>query len=78
MSSDPSVRPSSQPGENRCRNCGSFVTRDFARVFGNNYNEVFGCLECMSATNVKRGGARSKDAEVPPLGGTGPVTGGEY
>ena len=44
---------------NRCRNCGSFVTRDFARVFGNNHDEVFGCLDCMTATDVKKGGARS-------------------
>ena len=44
---------------NHCQNCGSFVTRDFARVFGNNHNEVFGCLECMTATDVKKGIARS-------------------
>lgn len=47
----------------RCEECGSFVTREFARVFGNNRNEVHGCLECMSGTAVKRGAARAADAD---------------
>ncbi|WP_438267097.1 DUF7563 family protein [Haladaptatus salinisoli] len=47
----------SYPGEHRCRNCGAFVTRDFVRVFGTNDDKVFGCFECMHATDVKRGGA---------------------
>ncbi|MGA9402367.1 DUF7563 family protein [Haladaptatus sp.] len=46
--------------DRRCRNCGSFVTPDFARVFGNNDDEVFGCLDCMSATAVKNGNARGE------------------
>ncbi|SIR77490.1 hypothetical protein SAMN05421858_3784 [Haladaptatus litoreus] len=51
-----------QKGDNKtadtqCRNCGSFVTPQFTRVFGNNRNEVFGCFECMTATEVKRGHA---------------------
>jgi hypothetical protein len=29
-----------------CKNCESFVTADFARVFGNNDGEVFGCADC--------------------------------
>lgn len=57
--------------ENRCRNCGSFVTRDFARVFGNNYNEVYGCLECMTATEVKRGGARAENVDTSGIGSMG-------
>ncbi|WP_458187823.1 DUF7563 family protein [Haladaptatus sp. NG-WS-4] len=41
--------------DTQCRNCDSFVTPQFARVFGNNRNEVYGCFECMTATEVKRG-----------------------
>jgi hypothetical protein len=29
-----------------CRNCGAHVTDDFARVFGDNQNRVYGCHEC--------------------------------
>jgi hypothetical protein len=46
--------------DRRCRNCGSFITPDFARVFGNNDDEVFGCFSCLSATAVKNGAARDE------------------
>ncbi|WP_225741293.1 DUF7563 family protein [Halorussus halophilus] len=60
--------------ENRCQSCGSFVTRDFARVFGNNRNQVFGCLECMTATEVKKGGARAETVDTTNLiGGREPL-----
>ncbi len=60
--------------ENRCQSCGAFVTRDFARVFGNNNGQVFGCLECMSATDVKKGKARAEtvDPSLPGIGGAIP------
>jgi hypothetical protein len=48
--SHPTSPDESSAGEYRCYNCGAFVTQDFARVFGNNDNEVFGCLDCMDAT----------------------------
>ncbi len=47
----------SKMADTQCRNCGTFVTPQFTRVFGNNRNEVFGCFECMTATEVKRGRA---------------------
>lgn len=59
--------------ENRCRNCGSFVTRDFARVFGDNENQVFGCLDCMTATEVKKGGARAEQVDTNIIGGRDPL-----
>lgn len=40
-----------------CRNCGAFVTTDFARVFGNNDGEVFGCPECTSFRALIAGGS---------------------
>jgi hypothetical protein len=39
----------------RCRNCGGFVTRRFSRVFGNNANEVYGCLDCRTARDLREG-----------------------
>ncbi|WP_435158168.1 DUF7563 family protein [Haladaptatus sp. DFWS20] len=49
--------------ERRCRNCASFITPEFARVFGNNDDEVFGCLDCMSATAVRNGHAHTQNAD---------------
>ena len=73
MSSDHTTADTSI-AENRCQSCGSFVTRDFARVFGNNHNEVFGCLECMSATEVKKGGASAEHVDTSHLiGGREPL-----
>lgn len=40
-----------------CDNCGSFVTPDFARVFGDNRNRVDGCVRCMSFRELQEGGA---------------------
>lgn len=53
----------------QCQSCGSFVTRDFARVFGSNDGEVYGCLDCMTASQVKRGAARGADVETVDLSG---------
>jgi hypothetical protein len=50
-------RTGSRIADTRCENCGSFVTRDFARVFGDNQNTVHGCLDCMNGTDVKDGHA---------------------
>lgn len=47
--------------DTRCRNCDGFVTPQFARVFGNNRNEVYGCFECMTATEIKKGRANDPD-----------------
>lgn len=38
-----------------CQNCGTQVTPDFARVFGDNEGRVHGCLECMTGTDVREG-----------------------
>lgn len=48
----------------RCQSCGSFVTTDFARVFGNNADEVFGCLDCMTYSEIQHGAARAAKAEL--------------
>lgn len=43
-----------------CQNCGSFVTVDFARVFGNNDDEVNGCPECTSFNQLV-----TRNSEMP-------------
>lgn len=35
-----------------CKTCGSAVSDKFARVFGNNANEVRVCIECTSAEDI--------------------------
>lgn len=38
-----------------CRRCGGFVTRDFARVFGDNADRVHGCPACLSTRMLTEG-----------------------
>lgn len=38
-----------------CNTCGANVTPSFARVFGNNDNEVFGCMRCRSMAELQQG-----------------------
>ncbi len=40
-----------------CNNCGTYVTPDFARVFGNGEDEVFGCPRCSSFSDLMSGRA---------------------
>ena len=35
-----------------CDNCGSFVTRKFARVFGDNHDNVDGCVSCLTGAEL--------------------------
>lgn len=39
----------------RCLSCDSFVTADFARVFGDNDHEVHACPDCCTQTNLMSG-----------------------
>ncbi|WP_458190644.1 DUF7563 family protein [Haladaptatus sp. NG-WS-4] len=66
------MNPSERPGvgnaddtNRRCQNCNSFITPEFGRVFGDNDDEVYGCLECMSGTEVRNGKARSEISKTP-------------
>ncbi|MGM0592756.1 MAG: DUF7563 family protein [Halobacteriota archaeon] len=40
---------------NRCRNCHSYVSQQFARVFGNNDDEVHACIECSTLHTLREG-----------------------
>ncbi|WP_350356129.1 DUF7563 family protein [Halorarius halobius] len=50
-------RSTSRP---RCRNCGSPVSRRFCRVFGDNQDDVYGCMDCTSMRKLTKGAATSK------------------
>lgn len=41
--------------DSECRGCGAHVTEQFARVFGNNQNHVYGCPECCEQTELFNG-----------------------
>lgn len=40
----------------RCRNCGAPVSHRFCRVFGDNQDEVYGCIRCTSLRDLTQGG----------------------
>ncbi|MFP8953061.1 hypothetical protein ACLI4Z_08835 [Natrialbaceae archaeon A-arb3/5] len=39
----------------RCRNCGTHVTQQFARVFGDNGDVVHGCPACTTYREMQSG-----------------------
>jgi hypothetical protein len=39
----------------RCEACGAHVTPHFARVFGDNDDDIYRCLDCATATEVFEG-----------------------
>lgn len=41
----------------RCQNCYSFVSVTFARVFGDNDNQIHGCPACMNLQTIRNGAA---------------------
>jgi hypothetical protein len=42
------------------------VTGDFTRVFGNNDDEVYGCLECQLVQDLVNGDARRRGEPARP------------
>jgi len=40
-----------------CNNCGAFATFQFARVFGDNDDDIYGCRNCLSVTALVDGQA---------------------
>lgn len=53
-----------------CSDCGGFVTKDFARTFGDRDDEVHACPDCTTWTAVKKGAAAKPDFERrSPAGG---------
>lgn len=44
-----------------CNVCGSTVSHRFAKIFGDNDDEIYGCLECSTKRVLHSGGAASTD-----------------
>jgi hypothetical protein len=44
-----------------CNVCGSTVSHRFAKIFGDNDDEIYGCLECSTKRVLHSGGAASID-----------------
>jgi hypothetical protein len=44
--------PTQGHNQTRCRRCGGFVTARFARVFGDNDDQVYGCHQCTSTREL--------------------------
>jgi hypothetical protein len=42
-------------GRTRCLHCGSYATQRFARVFGDNDNDLYACLECTTMRALRNG-----------------------
>jgi len=45
------------PGSTQCRNCGTYVSSRFARVFGDNDDQVYRCIECSTLRALQQGAA---------------------
>ncbi len=58
----------------KCENCDGHVTKDFARVFGNDENKVIRCTDCLEDMNGSRSellkmGAAGKENFRPAMTG---------
>ena len=49
------VRDSTPSGQTRCLTCGSYVTDGFVRVFGDNQNDLYACLDCTTMGALRAG-----------------------
>ncbi len=48
-----------------CENCGSYVTKQFIRVFGGNDGAVYGCMNCTTGRDLREGGGREPTPQQP-------------
>ena len=46
---------------NRCQNCNSYISFRFARVFGNNDDQVHACINCTNLNALRDGNAGLTD-----------------
>jgi len=47
--------------DNQCRHCGTHVSDDFRRVYGDNSDVVYSCNSCVSKTILNSGGGADPD-----------------
>ena len=50
-----------------CQNCGERVSSEYARVFGNDSNELHACSNCSTQRAVARGAAVDDDRDGTPM-----------
>lgn len=50
-----------------CLNCGSMVTGQFARVFGDNDDDVYGCPNCCGIKELYNGAGAMDVPSADPL-----------
>ncbi len=48
-----------QSQQRTCETCGSYVTKQFVRVFGGNDGSVYGCMNCTTGRDLREGGGRA-------------------
>lgn len=53
------TRLDSEPGKQYCGRCNSHISFTFARVFGNNEDEVYACPACSTMRELRNGEARN-------------------
>lgn len=58
MALDRDRNAGTDPGRRRkCHNCESFISRKFARVFGDNDDRAHACIECSTLHSLRDGEA---------------------
>ncbi|ELZ90444.1 hypothetical protein C441_12866 [Haloferax sulfurifontis ATCC BAA-897] len=55
----------SESRKSSCLNCGSHVTRDFRRVYGDREDRAHRCHECDTLVRLQRGSAGGLDVPIP-------------
>ena len=48
-----------------CAHCGSHVTTDFRRVYGDDDNRVYRCQHCDNLIRIRAGSAAGLDVSIP-------------
>ncbi|WP_425604691.1 DUF7563 family protein [Halobellus ordinarius] len=55
----------SSEGQSRCLHCGSHVSSDFARTFGDEDGRAHRCLACDSRARIQKGSAAGRSVRYP-------------
>jgi hypothetical protein len=59
------VTPLALDARNTCAFCGSHVSTDFSRVYGDDRDRVHRCPECDTWIRIWKGSAAGLDVDVP-------------
>lgn len=61
------VPPETESFDGECQRCGTRVSSRFRKVFGTNDAEIYGCIDCMTLSELCEGKAAVPDqAATPP------------